>query len=704
MDLRALVGMEGRLPVILQAERSECGLACIAMVASWFGHRTDLVALRRDFGLSMRGATLAQLLDLAARLQLAGRALRLEVDELAALRTPAVLHWDLDHFVVLRRVTRRHVEVHNPALGVRRYPISEVSRHFTGVAVEFSPLPGFEHVDARTRLRIRDLWQRSHGLGSGLAQVLLLSLLLQVFALAAPFHVQLVVDEGIAKGDAQLVTLLALGFVLLLLVRVSVNALRAFVLLRLGGELGLQMASNLLHHLLRLPLAWFEKRQLGDVLSRFQSLRPINAMFSEGIVATVVDGAMAATTLCMLLLYDAKLTLLVLFAVLAYGLVRLAMYPALRARTDESLQAAAQEEGHFIESIRAVRTLKAFGQERARHGQWLNRQHQLLDRNTAVGGLGVGYGAAQALLAGAENVAVIYFGAQAVLAQSMTIGMLYAFIAYRSQFSERMTALIDRLFELRMLGVHLDRLADIVASTPEQAPAPRVLLRPLQGALELRDVEHRFSALEAALFTGVQLALPAGASVAIVGPSGCGKSTLLKVMMGLLVPSGGRLLVDGRLLEAALLPDYRNRIAAVLQDDQLLSGTIADNIAFFEPSPDYAHLTRCAELACIDADIRGMPMGYASLVGDLGTALSAGQRQRLLLARALYRRPAVLLLDEITANLDPATAAVVRANLRSLGCTRVYVTHDAALAADAERCLQLTGTGLVPVQPRLGAA
>jgi ATP-binding cassette subfamily B protein RaxB len=165
----------------------------------------------------------------------------------------------------------------------------------------------------------------------------------------------------------------------------------------------------------------------------------------------------------MLLLYDAKLTLLVLFAVLAYGLVRLAMYPALRARTDESLQAAAQEEGHFIESIRAVRTLKAFGQERARHGQWLNRQHQLLDRNTAVGGLGVGYGAAQALLAGAENVAVIYFGAQAVLAQSMTIGMLYAFIAYRSQFNERMTALIDRLFELRMLGVHLDRLADIVA-------------------------------------------------------------------------------------------------------------------------------------------------------------------------------------------------------------------------------------------------
>ncbi len=704
MDLRALMGLQARLPVILQAERTECGLACIAMVASYFGHRTDLAALRRDFGLSMRGATLAQLLDTATQLRLTGRALRLELAELGALRTPAVLHWDLDHFVVLRRVTRHHVEVHNPALGVRRYPLEEVSRHFTGIAVEFSPLPGFEHVDTRSRLRIRDLWQQAHGLGSGLAQVLLLSLLLQVFALAAPFHVQLVVDEGIAKGDGQLVTVLALGFVLLLLLRVAVNSLRAFVLLRFGGELGLQMASNLLHHLLRLPLAWFEKRQLGDVLSRFQSLRPINAMFSEGIVATVVDGVMAVTTLCMLLLYDAFLTMLVLLSVVAYGLVRLAVYPALRARTDESLQAAAREEGHFIESIRAVRTLKAFGQERARHGQWLNRQHELLDRNVAVGGFGVGYGAAQALLAGLENVAVVYFGAHAVLAQSLTIGMLYAFIAYKSHFSERMTALIDRLFELQVLGVHLDRLADIVTAVPEQAPEARVLLRPLRGALELRDVEHRFSAFEAPLFEDVQLQLSAGDSVAIVGPSGCGKSTLLKVLMGLLVPSSGRLLVDDRPLDTALLPDYRNRIAAVRQDDQLLSGTIADNIAFFEPSPDYALLTRCAQLACIDADVRAMPMGYASLVGDLGAALSAGQRQRLLLARALYRQPAVLLLDEITANLDPATAAEVRANLSGLDCTRVYVTHDPALAADAARCLQLTPAGLVPMSVRLGSS
>ena len=700
---------ENRLPMILQSESTECGLACLAMVASYFGARTDLATLRRDHAVSLRGASLTQLMDVAARLGLAARPLRLELGELQALRAPAVLHWDLDHFVVLKRARKHYIDVHNPALGLRRYSVQETSRHFTGVAIEFQPVDGFEATDRRAGLRIGDFWQRSVGLWHSLAHVLVLSLLLQLFALAAPFYVQLVVDEGIAKGDAQLVSVLALGFLLLLGLRVAVNALRGLVMLQLGGQLGLQMASNLLHHLLRLPVVWFEKRQLGDILSRFASLKPVNSLFSEGIVGALVDGVMALTTLCMMLLYDTRLSWVVLAAVVAYAGVRVAMYPGLRRRTEESLQAGAREEGHFIESVRAVRTIKVFGQERARHAQWLNRQSELLQRNLSVGMFGVGYGAAQALLAGVENVAVIYLGAQAVLAQQLTIGMLYAFIAYKTQFNERMTALIDRLFEVRMLKVHLDRLADIVLTPAESAPAQRILLRPLTGQLTLEDVAFSFSPLDPLLFSAVSLQLRVGESVAIVGPSGCGKSTLLKILMSLLAPTTGQVRVDGRLLEAALLPDYRQRIGAVLQDDQLLTGSIADNVCFFDPTPDYEWLQRCATLACIDADIRAMPMGYASLIGDLGAGLSAGQRQRLLLARALYRRPAVLLLDEITANLDPATAAQLRTNLAAQSMTRIYVTHDLALAASAERCLQLTPTGLTPtgfcaLQPELSVS
>ena len=695
---RVLSAWRTRLPVILQSESTECGLACLAMVASYFGARTDLAGLRRDHAVSLRGAGLSQLMDVAARLRLAARPLRLELDELHALRTPAVLHWDLDHFVVLKKARKNTVEVHNPALGLRRYSLQETSRHFTGVAIEFQPVEGFEAVDRRVGLRIGDFWQRSTGLWQGLGHVLVLSLLLQLFALAAPFYVQLVVDEGIAKGDAHLVSVLALGFLLLVGMRVAVNALRGIVMLQLGGQLGLQMASNLLHHLLRLPVVWFEKRQLGDILSRFSSLKPVNALFSEGIVGALVDGVMALTTLCMMLLYDTRLSWVVLSAVVAYACVRIAMYPGLHRRTEECLQAGAREEGHFIESVRAVRTIKVFGQERTRHAQWLNRQTELVQRNLSVGMFGVGYGAAQALLAGIENVAVVYLGAQAVLAQQLTIGMLYAFIAYKTQFSERMTALIDRMFEVRMLKVHLDRLADIVLTAPESAPAQRILLRPLGGDLALEDVAFSFSPLDPWLFSGVSLQLRAGESVAIVGPSGCGKSTLLKLLMSLLAPTEGHVRVDGRLLEAAMLPDYRQRIGSVLQDDQLLTGSIADNICFFDLTPDYEWLQRCAELACIDGDIRSMPMGYASLVGDLGAGLSAGQRQRLLLARALYRRPAVLLLDEITANLDPATAERVRTHLAAQSMTRIYVTHDPLLAASAQRCLQLTSTGLRPLQ------
>src|SRR3954469_25109193 len=289
-----------RLPMIHQTEAAECGLACLAMVASYHGHAIDLNALRRRYPVSLKGVTLRALIQVANQLGLACRPLRFEPDHLRQLRLPAILHWDLNHFVVLKAVTGRGIVVHDPAAGEKGYPIAEASKHLTGVALEVAPAQGFAPKDERARLPFAAFWGGLRGLTHPLAQIFVLSAILEMLVIAAPFYMQIAVDEVIARGDADLLVVLALGFGLLALVTVVTTALRSHVILVVQNFLLFQIGARLFHHLLRLPLAWFEKRHVGDVLSRFTSIEPIRNLLAEGLMAAVIDGVMAMATLVMI--------------------------------------------------------------------------------------------------------------------------------------------------------------------------------------------------------------------------------------------------------------------------------------------------------------------------------------------------------------------------------------------------------------------
>nr|MBL8456974.1 peptidase domain-containing ABC transporter [Zoogloeaceae bacterium] len=682
-----------RTPVVMQSEAAECGLACLAMVAAHHGHRVELRSLRNRHSISLRGASLAELMRLAAELRLDTRPLRVELEHLAHLRLPCLLHWDLNHFVVLVRVHHDGVTIHDPACGRRRLSLDEVSKAFSGVALELNPAADFELKSETSGLKLHTLIGRLPGLAGTLLQALALALVLQLLLLIGPFYMQWVVDHALVAEDRDLVTVLGVGFLLLALLQVGVTALRGWVLMVLGTSLNLQLVTRLFRHLVRLPMAWFEKRHMGDVVSRFESVNVIQRTLTSGFLEALIDGLMVVVTLIMMLIYSIQLTLVVLAAATLYAVLRLLLNRPMRLATEEHIVRGARQHSHFLETLRGMQTVRLFGHETPRGARWQNLTVDAFNAGIRTERLGILYTSLNGMLFGIESVVTIWLGARLVLdaatGPAFTVGMLFAFIAYKTQFVQRFAGLLEKLIEFRLLGLHVDRIADIALVAPEASGPtnPGQPTRELSGRLTVHDASFRYAESDPLVLDRVSFEVAAGESVAIVGPSGCGKTTLMKLMLGLLQPTHGQILIDGIPLARIGLHNYREMVASVMQDDQLFAGSIAENICFFATEPDPDRIRECARRAAIDDDIETMPMQYHTLVGDMGTVLSGGQKQRILLARALYRSPRILFLDEATSHLDLARERSVNEAVRALPLTRIIVAHRPETIAHADRVI-----------------
>ncbi|WNO59753.1 peptidase domain-containing ABC transporter [Rheinheimera sp. MMS21-TC3] len=678
------------LPIINQTEAAECGLACLAMIAHYHGHKASLNELRQKFSISIEGCTLLDLMNFSEKLNLSSRPLRIELEDLPALQLPCILHWDLNHFVVLKSVHAKYIVIHDPASGVRKVSIDEASKSFTGIALELLPTNDFELKQGQSRLGLSHFWSKITGLKRSLVLLFTLSILLQVFTLISPYYMQLVVDDVIMTSDTSLLIVLALGFALVLLFEVMTSALREFVLLHFGNSMNIQMASNLFHHLIRLPLTYFEKRHMGDVVSRFGSLRQVRELLTTGMIEALIDGLMAIAILIVIVIYSPLLSMVVLVSVALYALFRMAMYNSLRAVSEQEILAGAKENSNFMETVRAIQTIKLFGSEAKREGIWQNHYVEATNQSIRLGIFDISYQTVNRLLFGIENIVVVYLAATLVLEGGFSTGMLFAFIAYKSQFMSQMARLIEKLIEFKMLSLHFERLGDIALTGKERVhPVQERKPVEVQGKLELRNISFAYSDVTNPVLQDLSLIIKPGESVALVGPSGCGKTTLMKIMLGLLLPCSGKVLVDDIPLNQLGLVNYRRQVAAVMQDDQLLSGSIRDNIVFFEEQYDMSWVEQCAQMAAVDKDIANMPMGYNSLIGDMGSALSGGQKQRILLARALYRKPKVLFLDEATSHLDTDTESIVSNAIKELKITRVVIAHRPETIASADRVINL---------------
>lgn len=688
-----------RVRLIRQTEMTECGLACLAMIAGVHGLDVDLGSLRRRFQPSMRGASLKSLIAIADQLGLSGRAVKLPLKSLKDLHTPAVLHWNMNHFVVLELVKGGKALIHNPDGRSRWYGLNELSDHFTGVALELRPADRFESARQRERLKLSQLWRRMTGLKRALAQTLVLSLVMQAFVLAAPYYMQVALDSALPALDRNLLAVLALGFGLFTLINAGASLLRSFVLLSAGSTMGYGIASNIARRLFRLPVSWFEKRHVGDILSRFGSIGPIQQFLTTGTIGVLIDGGLAVLTLAVMLFYSVKLAMVALGAFALYGAVRALSYWLQREAQQQAIIASAREQSTLIESLRGIVTLRLFNREAERHALWQARLADSMNAGIGLARIGVWQSFGNTLIFGAESIASIWLAVSLVISGGFSVGMVFAYMAYKGQFLSRGASLIDQAIAFRMLELHLERLTDIALEQEDTAfAAPLTTAQPLRGQIELRDVSFRYSPTDPLVLGGVRLKIRAGEHAALVGPSGGGKSTVVKIILGLIEPESGEVLVDGIPLKQYGHQNYRQQVGAVLQDDHLFAGSIADNIALFDETPDMHRIVSAAAAAAIHDEIARMPMGYETLVGDMGSSLSGGQKQRVLLARALYREPRLLVMDEATSHLDNGTELQVLRALADHGVTLIVSAHrSAAIGASHKRYLVMDGrTELLP--------
>lgn len=685
------LGMGRRLPFVYQTETTECGLACIAMIGDYHGLQLDIATLRRRFPVSLRGVTLNFLIRVARELDMNSRALRADLDELDQLQTPCVLHWEFDHFVVLREINRHGVVIHDPGVGVRTLPLSEVSKAFTGVVLEVWPAPTFRPRDEKPKLSWRMFVGRLSGVKTVLWQILALALAIEVCSLLFPFFTEWVIDDVIVAGDRDLLATLALAFGGLMLFQQAVVAARGWVIMFLENSLGIQWRANVFDHLVRLPVEYFMKRHLGDIVSRFGSIDQIQKTLTTSFITALLDGVMSITTLVLMFVFSWQLSLVTVAALVLYIGIRWMRYSALRGATEGQLVSQAKQQTHFLETVRGIKSIKLFQREDDRRMHWLQLVVRQTNATIRTQKAQLLFQTAHGLLSGIERIAIIWWGAHKVIEDQLTVGALMAFVGYKDQFDTRITSLVDKLYDVKMLGLQGRRLADIVLTRSEDSRP----VRPIDPdtateelpSIELRNVSYRYGEHEPDVLSGIDLLIRPGETVAITGPSGGGKTTLLNIILGILAPTEGELLVGGTNARHSGPKFLRKITASVTQDDVLFAGSIADNICFFDPRPDTSAIEDCARRAAIHDDIGAMPMGYRTLVGDMGTVLSGGQKQRILLARALYKRPLVLVLDEATSHLDAVVESRILKTIAAMQVTRIMVAHRRETICAADRVI-----------------
>lgn len=679
-----------KTPLIHQTESSECGLACLAMISGFYGKNIDLLTIRQHFNISSRGTTLSELTTFAKSLDMDSRALSIDLDEIKKLKMPCILHWDFNHFVVLIKAKRKSCILHDPAIGKVVISYNEISKHFTGVAFEVWPESNFKRETIKNKINIITLIKKIHGIKSSISKILLFSMVIETINLLTPVGTQFVMDYAIPAADLGLLTVICLGLLFFILLKSLLSIFRAWIALVMDVTVNIQWKSSLFNHLLHLPLTYFERRRLGDIKSRFGSLDELRSTFTTSIVGAVIDGVMIIFVLIMMFSYNKILSLLVIVFTCIYILLRLLTYKTYRQLSEELIVKSARSASYFMETLYGVSTVKVQGMTEKRSANWLNLEIDSINTGIKITKMDFLFSGANSLVSACDQVIILWVGTSFVISNTITIGVFVAFGLFRGIFSDRAYSLTSFILQLRMMSLHNERVSDIALHQRESEKSDGYYYKNSEPlSLKVSNVSYRYDSQSKFIFYDFSMFVSPGESVAIIGASGTGKTTLIKILCGLFHPTSGTVEINDVDINKIGCNNYYKMIACVMQDDKLFSGSIRDNICGFTDHVDELWMLECAKKSHLHDVIMKMPMGYETIIGELGEGLSGGQKQRLFIARAIYKKPGILFMDEATSALDEESEKAVNSAISELNITRVIIAHRKSTIESADRIIKL---------------
>jgi ATP-binding cassette, subfamily B, bacterial len=674
-----------RVPVILQQSRTECGLACLAMILSYHCRKTRISEMRERLGIGRDGVTALAISQWAQAYGLKVKAYSLSPADFKSLALPAIVHWNFNHFVVVERWSSKHVWIVDPECGRSRLTTDEFDRGFTGVVLTFEPGADFARRQAVARRPVmRYLYDCGRHAPGWLFQIILASLLLQVLGLAGPIITKVLIDHVIRFQVSNVMTILGVGLSIVFLTQAIVTYLRSVLLLHLQYRLDSKMMLGFFEHLLMLPYRYFQQRTSGDLLMRLSSNTVIREILTSQTLSLALDGSLVVVYFTILWFQQSLLGLLAL----CLGALQITLLLATARRTrllsERELATQAKSQSYLFEALSRIEVIKSSGKEDWALDHWSRLLVDHLNVSFKRSHFSAQIEAMVSALKTLSPLVFLWVGTHLVLAGQLSLGTMLALTALASAFLAPLSSLVANGQRLQIVGSHLERLADVIEAAPEQSSRSNAIAPRLSGQIELRRVSFRYNAMATPVLTDISFTIQAGQKIALVGRTGAGKSSLAKLLIGLYAPTEGEIFYDGIPLSSLNYRSLRRQFGVLCQDAPLFSGSIRQNIAFGDMQMPMEQVVAAARQAAIHDEILRMPMKYETLIGESDGGLSGGQRQRIALARALVTRPSVLLLDEATSHLDVETERMVEERLSELSCTRIIIAHRLSTILSAD--------------------
>lgn len=690
-----------KIKEIIQDEMYECGLASLAICFNYHKIKLDLSDLRTKHHVSNEGLTMYQIIDIAEEEGFIANLYEAETEELIGLQLPAILHWEMNHFVVLSKIKKNSFIIVDPAIGTIEYSKEEFNKLFTGYALELEPdINGtyYDSVDLwstkqKTKsLNLNYFLKNSKNFYNSIGKTILIMVVIQFISMLIPMFSQIIIDDFISVKSIDYLLYFAIAGASVLFFRFYAEILKNWYVIYIGYRWHSHFSEHFFKKILNIPLSYFTSRGASDVFSRFSGLHKLKEALTDKLVEGVIDSVMVIFTLIAMFIYNSTLAFISLLFFLLYLMVRIIFYNKERMSTKKETLSKVKEDHFFLETIRSMESVKNYGVGKQRFNRWKKLYLDTTNRSIELSKIKMWYTSIEKIITGLDDLIILFLGAIFVINNQMSLGMLFAFIAYKTIFSEQGKNLINNFYELKLLGIYLDRLSDIENTNSENflygEPAYKNIS--ILGNIKLENVSFKYKGKENYLFENLNLEIKKGENVVIVGESGKGKSTLLKIMMGLLPIESGRILIDGIDIKQIGLNNYRKQISSVNQNEFLLLDSILNNISFYSSKISLENIKKAAEISCISDDIEAMNMQYETIVDEMGSTLSGGQTQRILLSRALYRNPSILFLDEATSSLDYTLEKRIIENLKKIGITRVSIAHRQESIKMADRVIDIS--------------